>query len=328
MSRALLNNPTLAKTIKQNFIPFAGSIERLQPSRYGGKETPASRWFQKSARAAFDKFAPPGWWEQFKTYQGFYVLKPDGTPIFYKVVWKLQPAEVTSELKRVGRVYQKSPQTKLNGAKSLKGAKPLTAPGGTSLLRVYSRIKPVPKGAPVSNKGIGLDHMWVLKGEVQAMDKAASKTGFTLPESVVARLVRFQLVDNVRNVSPGFDPKDVKKAEFRAKLLKAEKGRKTISFEGRYDSRGKSGSGVAFGVKGSLRGRLTIDSAQAKIVKMRAYGKATCTGTATEEAPRKPYPIHFALVEAYDSVGRSVPPTWYGLSPMFRHLYLKPSLGE
>ena len=76
MSRALLNDPELSKFISANFVPLAASIEALQPSRYGGQESESSRWFVGLARQAFEKYAPKGWWEEFKSYQGTQVARP------------------------------------------------------------------------------------------------------------------------------------------------------------------------------------------------------------------------------------------------------------
>lgn len=84
MSRVLLNDPQVAKTITQYFVPVSGAIERLQPSRYGNPESDASRWFQTMAKAALKKHAPSQWWEKFRSYQGLYVVGADGTCYDYQ----------------------------------------------------------------------------------------------------------------------------------------------------------------------------------------------------------------------------------------------------
>lgn len=316
MSRVLLNNRTLANKISRDFIPFAGSIERLQPSRYGGAETATSRWFQKKAKLAFAEFAPAGWWENFKTYQGFYVMAPNGKSYSYQVVWELTPSEVVTELERALTAYAASPPSKVSIPKADPSSKPLRPPKGASILRVFSRIRPVPANSHESNKGIGRDHMWITRREVKAM--LGSKT---LPDTVVARLIRFQLVDNVRNVSPAFDDKDVKKANFRSKLRGD-----ILVFEGEFVCQGKTTEGKPFGMSGTVEGQFQLDSTTKKITRCRAFAKTTAHGESTPEAPSKPYSMVFAIVDAYDSVGFSVPPTAYGLSPLFRASYLNPAL--
>ena len=89
MSRVLLNDPRVAKTITQHFVPASGEIERLQPSRYSNPASEASRWFQTMAKAALKKYAPPEWWEQFRSYQGLYFVGADGTCYGYQIVGEL-----------------------------------------------------------------------------------------------------------------------------------------------------------------------------------------------------------------------------------------------
>ena len=273
MSRVLLNNPKLAKQISRNFIPFAGSVERLQPSRYGGKETSASRWFQRHAKRAF---------EEFERGQSAFDANPP-------------------------------PQSSVS---NLAGSRPLTAPPGTSVLRVFSRIRPLPSGAPKSNRGIGRDHMWVSAEEVEFMLK-----GGKLPESFVARLLRFQILDNVRNVSPGFDGNDLQAATFESKL----EGN-LLKLEGSWKAEGRTNGGQPFGMRATVRGVLQLDGKSKRITRCRLFAEATAHGESTAEAPKKPYRMVFGVVEATDSVARTVPPTTYGISPLFRQLYLHPRL--
>ena len=316
MSRALINDPKLAAKIRRDFIPFAGSVERLQPSRYGGRETASSRWFQKQAKLAFKEFAPAGWWENFKTYQGFYVMAPEGRAYSYQVVWKLTPSQVVEELEAALKLYRSAPPKKVRISQTMAGSQPLKPPKGTSILRVFGRIRPLPKGVARSNRGIGRDHMWVTPTEVRFMLSKGK-----LPETVVARLIRFQLLDNVRNVSPGFEADEIRKADFRSKLLEG----KVLQFQGKFDCQGTE-VGRPFTMKGHIDGRFTLDPKTNKITKCRAFAKTIASGQSTAEAPSRPYRMVFAIVEAYDSVGRSVPPTTYGISPLFRELYLHPKL--
>lgn len=313
MSRALINDKALAEDISRNFIPFAASVERLQPSRYGGSESDSSIWFQKHAKAAFAKYAPKGWWEQFQTYQGFYVLGPDGSCHSYKVAWKISPGQLRAELSQALGRYKKSPPNSVSVPPPTTSSSPIRPPKGVSVLRVFSRIRPLPSGAPASNRGIGRDHMWITSQEV----KSCLKSG-KLPPTVISRLIRYQLLDHVRNVSPGFEGTDVKTAHFQSSLV----GKDTLEFSGRFDSKGRTNNGKPFGMKGTIKGRLTLDSATNRVTRCRAFSKATAFGESTPEAPKGTYPMQFAIVEVNDMAARRVPPTYYGLSPLFRKDYL------
>ena len=321
MSRVLLNDEKLSGKITREFIPVSGAIEDLQPSRYGGRETEASRWFQAMAKKAFKLYAPKGWWEQFKTYQGLYVVGADGTPYDYQVVWKLSASKYMKALGPAMERVRKNPSKKVAiTRRTIENARPESPDPSTSVLRVFSRVRPVPKGADPSNQGIGRDHMWIWRDEVQEL----LRTG-EMPDRIVGRFIRFHLLDTVRNVSAQFGEGDVRKAEFTMKLLLENRRTRTFTFTGTYASRGTTeADDKGFGVEGTLSGEFEIDVQKAKILRFRAYGEATCWGQLGTMAPKGKYPLVFAVVDANDEISSTVPPFYYNVSPIFKPLYRDP----
>ena len=321
MSRVLLNDEQLSARITRDFTPVSGAIENLQPSRYGGRETEASRWFQAMAKEAFRLYAPKGWWKQFKTYQGLYVVGADGTPYDYQVVWKLPPSKYMKALDRAMERRREKPAKKVKiSERTIENGRPKSPAPSTSVLRVFSRVRPVPPGADPSNKGIGRDHMWIWKDEVEEL----LRTG-EMPDRIVGRFIRFHLLDTVRNVSAHFGETDVKKAGFTLKLQGDNRKTRTFTFQGTYASRGNTEDDAKeFGVEGTLSGEFDVDVEKAKIVRFRAYGEATCWGQLGTMAPKGKYPLVFAVVDVDDDVSKVVPPFYFDVSPIFKPHYRNP----
>ncbi len=325
MSRALLNDPDVGRRIREEFIPASGGIERLQPDRYGWNETASSRWFVAMAKEAFANFAPKGFWEEFGSYQGLYVVGPDGTPYAYRVVWQLPPAELLKTLDEAEKAYQEHPPGKVRlDEKSIAEEAPGATDPSTSVLRVCSRVR------DGSSPGIGRDQMWIFRDEVEELIRAGDSPGVEvpLPRPIVARLVRFQLLDNTRNIGMPFGESDVRKAEFVMTAFRTAEGRRSYSFRGAYSSeRHDEENDEQVGVEGILEGEVEVDLAKSRIVRFRAYGEAQAWGDVKRTgAPAGKYPLLIAIVEADDAIARSVPPVWYGLSPIWSPIYTHPNI--
>lgn len=324
MSRALFNDPQVSKRIADDFIPASGGIERLQPSRYGWHETASSRWFEPMARKAFDAFAPKGWWDQYQTYQGIYVVGPDGTPYAYRVVWELPPAELLKTFDGALEAYKKRPPAKVDIAqKTVESEAPPAPDAGTSVVRVYSRVRAGNGGPHPDYKGIGRDHLWIFGDEVREM----LETG-ALPRKVAARIVRFHLLDNGRNIGKPYDEKDVRQAEFSLKALKRDGALRSFGFEATFAAeRDDVEEKEKVGIEGRLEGEFDVDEQKAKIVRFRAYGEAKAWGDVVRTgAPEGKYPLVFAMVDADDVVARSVPPVWHSISPVWTPIYVEAKL--
>jgi hypothetical protein len=196
-------------------------------------------------------------------------------------------------------------------------------------MRVFSRIRPLPADCDKSNLGIGRDHLWIFESEVDellAAARAANRKPFPMPNRITGRLVRFQLLDTVRNVSPAFSEGDVKKASFMVEPSIGQDGM-SFSFYGQYDSQGQTeDGGQAFGITGWLQGEFRVDAPGKRIEHFRAYGEATASGHNNGGAPEGDYPVVFAVIDAYDDISRAVPPLYFDISPVWRAIYRNPKL--
>ncbi len=185
------------------------------------------------AKSALKEFTPPEWWEKFQTYQGMYVVSPDAQCYDYRVAWQLPADKYLGILEQALEKYAASEpqQISITADVSTKSTSP--APdASTTVLRVFSRIRPLPAGCDDGNRGIGRDHMWIFEDEVQELLMAARKAQgkpFAMPRRITGRLVRFQLLDTVRNVSPAFAESDVKHASFTLQSL-AERRHELLVF--------------------------------------------------------------------------------------------------
>ncbi|KAF0246031.1 MAG: hypothetical protein FD180_1095 [Planctomycetota bacterium] len=334
MSRGLLNDARVAKRISDDFVPASAGIERVQPDRYGWDESAVSRWFVPMAKDAFAKFAPKGWWEEFKTYQGIYVVGADGTTYAYRVVWELPPEELLKTLDAAHAEFAKKPPAKIElTADSVRSADFHLLDPSTSAVRVFSRVRPVPDGAPEGNRGVGRDHFWVFAPEVKEILDAGGEAGASvaMPSRIAARLVRFTLLDHVRNIGHPYDESQVKRADFPMWLKSRTDERRSFAFIGTFLSERddpENGEQGKTGVEGTIEGEFEVDVKTAKIVRWRAFASGHAWGQTDTSPPKGKYPMVWAMVEADDATARAVPPVWYGLSPVWKKIYLRPSLAR
>ena len=169
--------------------------------------------------------------------------------------------------------------------------------------------------------------MWIFHDEVDELLLGAERAGdepFPLPNTIVARFIRFHLLDTTRNVSPTFSEQNVTKAKFTVRAASDPASQRFV-FQGEYDSTGRSEeSGKKFGVAGWLQGEFEVDPKQSKIERFRAYGEATASGENNAGAPNANYPLVFAIVDAYDDISKAVPPLYHDISPVWRPIYRNP----
>lgn len=329
MSRALLNNNEVIEFVKSNFIPVSAAIEQLQPGRYGARESEQSKWFLPMAQKAMREFGPPGFWKEFKTYQGLYVVGADGTPYQYKVGVNYDPKYFVNVLKGALAKYQSSPR------QNISLSRPAIDPSfqidpSISVVQVYSRVVPLPVGATISERSVGRDYMWIMKDEVDKLIDASKNqtTDIKLPATMVARMVRFQLLNHVGNIMRPFGETQVKKAEFKAKKLSETGDLLSIAFEGQYSSYAPKGAddGGEGSVDGTITGELQVNKTEKKICRFRAYGEAQCQGR-NDTLKNKKYPIVFAMKEAKDLTSQTVIPFWAAI-PSLAPIYAKPKISS
>ena len=332
-SRVLLNQEKIVDFIKQNFIAGSGAVEELQTNRYGSKENDESKWFEPIAQKALKRMAPQ-FWKEFKSYQGMYIIDPDGTIYDYKIGLAYDPDHFLKVLNKSLRKYRIRHRT----TRAQKKAVPIKtthskklAPKDVSIVEVYSRILPQPKNASISERSIGRDLMWIYPEDISAILSSAKLIGNSvkMPSNLVARLIRFQLLNHVGNIMGPFSNDEVKQANFilrrQPDLIQAGKSLKRYSFSGIYQSRGKYEKSKFHALSGSISGYLTIDPGARRIVHLRAFGEAKSLGGNDSLDEKKTYPVVFALTEARHKYARSVIPFWVAI-PAIEKMYKNPSI--
>ena len=334
MSRVLLNEERVALFVRKNFVTAAGAVEELQRGRWGAHaDSSEARWFEPIARSAITKFAPQ-FFKKFKSYQGIYIIDPDGSAYDYKIGLAYDPDHFLKELKKSLNKYRlrhKAGSAKIANLQGDKTSKKVMAPNSVSVIEVYSRIVPLPKDATISERSIGRDLMWVYERDVSDVLNTASSIGKSvkMPPRLVARLVRFHLLNHVGNIMRAFDAKDVRKAEFVLRrnkdILFSGKPLRRFSFSGSFSSSGKYEKKKVHSIIGIISGEFTIDPKRKRIVHFRAYGEGESLGGNDSLNEFKNYPVVFAMTESRHKYARSVIPFWVAL-PSIKKVYENPSI--
>lgn len=326
----LLNHQEVVDFIKKNFVPVSASVEELQPTRYGGAVSAQSKWFEPIAQRAMSQFAPPGFWKEFKTYQGMYVVGSNGAVYDYKVGL---PYDAKYFVGALAKALAESNKASLSlGARVnprlANDRNVLSVDPSTSVVRVYSRIIPLPASSTISERSVGRDHMWILRREVEEiLGSSSGLEGFNLPPSLVARMVRFHLLNNVGNIMPAFSEKQVRRAIFKAKKKTSQGDLLTYSFTGDYScyAAPKSDDAGEGSMEGTINGEFDLDRKSKMVVRFRAYGEGFSLGRNDSLIKASKYPVSIAMVEANDRIGRTVIPFWANI-PMFAPTYTNPQI--
>ena len=186
-----------------------------------------------------------------------------------------------------------------------------TPPKGTLIARVYSRITPLPKGGSPLNAGLGRDILWIPKAELAALLRGKVAASFRL------RLALGHLRDNVRGEPGIWEPRHVRKADFKAKVRRV-KGRLRVSITGRFKisaprgTRGENYWKGPSGYEGKLEGELIYDIKAKKVTRFALYAEGKAWGEVkfTPGAPPGKFPLRiaFLLAEEEDELSRKAAP--------------------
>lgn len=243
------------------------------------------------------------------TAQGFWVFGADGSFYGYNN---------NRSVERVNQLLDQA-QVKFRSAKPEGGAPTeaeLAAPWVTPLpreamvVRVWARIRPVPAGCADSNRRVSRDHLWITEEEQAQIIKAASsanangKATTSAPESLLNRVARFHLVDNVRGEPDMWQKSEVKKLE--GFLVSAGPVEVSAEFSGRFEMATADGKR---GYRGTLRARLWYTS-RGRPLRFQAYATGTAwgSGTYTPDAPKEPFTLVIGMDQAIDEAAKVVPP--------------------
>lgn len=235
------------------------------------------------------------------TSQGKYVFSPTGKA--YGFNNNRSADRVLTMLKSGLAQHKENPPAKQELDSSL-----LETPYGrrpeptTSILRAYTRIKPVPAGSDPANENVANDHLWIPQSEVASL----LATG-EFPDSTRYRMARFTFNDNVRGEPDHWKSDEIETAIFDTKLQMEIGGNVIYAVSGRFSMKSKDGSR---GLSVQLEGELKVNRESKKIMgsKILAKGSAWGKSTYTPNPPAGTFPIVFAIVEANDLASRETPP--------------------
>jgi hypothetical protein len=278
-------NPQVIKTLQTQFITAVGNTHELQNQHFD-----SSKWFMGMV-AGVNPRGVSG------TAQGFYVAAADGKG--YGFNNNRDPQRVLDFMNRGLTKFQQDPPSKVDISENAVKSQFTRGPAPeTSVLQVYSRIKPLPKSCDELNGGIGRDFLWVYPDEV----KSIRATG-QIPSDLVQRLVRFHLVDNVRGEPTMWKVSEVKKAGFTLSRL----GENRYALHGVF---AMSTGDNARGLEGTVDGELTLSSKEDRVAGFKAFAqtKAWGAGPYTPSPPPGKFDLVFAVVPAVASYAKDTPP--------------------
>jgi hypothetical protein len=314
--------------LKQDFIPIAANTAYLAP-----EEKKARNWCESSRfLETIIKKSGLRKQDESETAQGYYAFSAAGDA--YGSINTHDPEEVLVLLKRAKKGFSARPPGKV-ALKEMSLGPESQVPEGALVLRVFSRIAPMPAGLDElrrrRNGQLGRDHVWLLKSDATEMLLRLKESNEAdAPETLSKRLCRYHLTDNVRGESDLWGPLDIKKRSFKVAKLAETETVITVQLTGTYAMRmsdikveGRR-TKSEMGLEGTIEGILEIDKAKATFSGAKLYASATGWGasTFTPDEPPGRFPIQFAMVVANDAVSRQVAPQ--GVMNSGRDEYLAP----
>lgn len=237
--------------------------------------------------------------------QGMYIVGADGTP--YGFTNDHEPADISrlmdDGLKRF-RTHPPRPVTISAAEKA--AAFSITPPPTAQVLQVFARIPAPPSTCSVLNNGIGRDFCWVYAAEQKTIARLAQGpkgTAFVLPPTLVRRIARFHLVDDVRGTPNMWEASEIRSAQLSAQILSPTQ----LQLSGRFDLKTASGRR---GYTGKLEGTLELapTTGQWTRVRLLADGTAFGAGTFTPNQPPAPYRLLVGFLNTSLPESRIVPP--------------------
>lgn len=262
-----------------------------------------SAWWQKAVRQANPQY-------RGGSTQGYYVLTPDGRG----VLWDNYIPRLEQFLDRAVREYANAKKDKAKvSAADIRMCAPQEPPPGTSVIRLYTRIRPIPDGADPMNRLLGRDYMWVLRDEVRDILRSTANQSedVEMPATFVARLTVFHLIDNVRGQVWPWRPQDVREATFRIKPNGGVGAIRSFVFKGRFAKQSSNPPAWSDrGHEGTVEGEIDVDSRADSIIRFRMF--ADCTAWSDQGGNFRPptgrYKIVTGAILATDDLARQITP--------------------
>jgi hypothetical protein len=239
---------------------MVGNTHDLQNHR-----SPIGTWFKQTASKVNTRNLDE------QTSQGFYVVAADGSAYVFNNNRSVERVLQTLDKGMAG--FRAAPPSNVEIPQEKQWA-PEPPPDAT-VLRVYSRIKPVPAGCDTANENLQRDHFWLLAPEVAALRKGE------VPEALTLRLCRFVFVDAIRG-EPDFWRIDEVKKSFKVS---------GTTLSGSFQMQTAD-------AKRGLTGSVELQISKSGEVKGFAETTAWGAGTYTPNPPAGKFPLKFAFILA------------------------------
>jgi hypothetical protein len=304
----------VVETLSRDFIPAAANTAHLAPEEKKGRNwCDTSRFIEKIIeRSGLRKQ------DESQTAQGYYAFSAAGD--YYGSINTHDPDELLTILERARKEFAAKPPAKVPLQETSIGPES-AVPAGALVLRVFSRILPLPEGLSAlqrrRNGQLGRDHLWLLQEDAQAiLSTLRDAEEADAPDAISKRLCRFHLTDNVRGESDLWETEQLQKRSFKVARMAQTETLLTVKLTGSYAMR-MSGIRVEgrdkksdMGLEGVLEGILQIDRTRRVFKDAKIHASATGWGasTFTPDEPPGRFPIQFAMVVASDEVSKQVAP--------------------
>lgn len=300
----------MIKRLQNDYIPFAGDV-----AEFTWRRTIGSRWFMEAAGKVNYRV------RSGDTVQGFYTLGADGGAYAFENVRSAKV--VLNMLSETDRAYAMGKRTKVDIPQDsfISIFTKSVEPKRTDVVRVFTRVRPVPVSANSLNKSLGRDHLWLTGKDVDALVAAgASGNPFPMPRDLKMRLVRYNLVDNVRGQPDLWQFSEVKKADFTVTPVGRSGSAMVYKFTGAF---AMATADTKRGLEGTIDGEIEVDPTQRKLLWFRAFADATAWGDSkfTAHAPNGKFPLVIAMLNVDDGLSKTVVPDAISLGD----LYFSPS---
>ena len=296
----------LIRRLTTEFVPVVANTQDLQ-----WHTSPANAFFLGVVERT-DSETLSRQWDSSRDPQGMYVLAPDGTSFGFTN--DHEPVDIQRFMDKGLRGYGKTrPAPVVITAQDIATPWSARLEAGGAVIRVFSRIRPLPEEAGGLNHGIGRDFLWIYPDEITALVEDD-----VLPPALVARIVRFHLVDGVRGTPTLWSPREVQRADATTTVMSRTAEAKTLAFTIDFAMHGKRVAAlgehavVGQGYRGRLEGQLTIDLATKQLRTFRAFADGTASGEGhfTPNPPAGSFRLIVGMLEAVagDEAAAVVPP--------------------
>jgi hypothetical protein len=237
--------------------------------------------------------------------QGMYIFGADGTP--YGFTNDHEPADISRLMDEALRRFRAQPPRPVTISAREKAAPfSITPPATAQVLQVFARIPAPPSTCSFLNNGVGRDFCWVYAEEQKELARLAQGpkgSVFALPKSLVRRIARFHLVDDVRGTPNMWEASEVRAAQLTAQIVSPTQ----LALSGRFDLKTARGHR---GYTGRLEGTLELapSTGEWRRVRLLADGIAFGAGTFTPNQPPQPYRLLVGFLNTRLPESRLVPP--------------------